>query len=175
MKSLWDYAVEVYALPGVKDGLLKLQDRFHFDVNQVLWCLWCGRFGLTLNDSQVAEVLSTTADFAAHTTRPLRSVRLFLDGPRAGFRQDDLKAMRDQVLELEIHTEKLVLHRLDRATQDITSPRDELDDTAGRSEQLFTLVSSGVDTPIMIAEESGPESPLGLFQSLRQTVEDLGP
>lgn len=175
MIGLWDFALAAYGLPEVKTRLLKLQDRFHVDVNQVLWCVWTARCGYRLTPEQVADVLNTTSQMAAHTTRPLRSIRLFLEGPRSGFDSKDLKTLRDKVLSLEIETEELVLRRLDVATRQIGGAAEAVGDRLQQSEHLFTLVASNVDTPLMIAHEGGPETPSGLFRAIAQTVEDLVP
>ncbi|MEM9837932.1 MAG: TIGR02444 family protein [Pseudomonadota bacterium] len=175
MLPLWDYALKIYKLPGVKEDLLNLQDRYHIDVNSVIWCLWAARHGFPLEEAEAKEILGTTREMAMHTTRPLRAVRRFLSGPRIGFTAEALKALRDEVLRTEIMSEELVLRRLDAVTTERSTPVGGLDDMAARSEVLFTLARENVDTPIMIADEEGPASPMGLFRSLSQTVEDHGP
>ncbi|MEM1380766.1 MAG: TIGR02444 family protein [Pseudomonadota bacterium] len=175
MLSLWDYAVKVYGLPGVKDALLKLQDRYHLDVNAVLWGLWCARYGFALDEDQAEAVLTTTKDFALHTTRPLRAVRLFLSAPKVGFSAEDLKTLRDDVLQIEVKSEELVLKRLDAVTTSLVEASGSPDAFRERSAFFFTLARENVDTPIMIADEEGPESPGGLFNALRQVIEDYGP
>lgn len=175
MLPLWDYALRVYDLPGVKDGLLELQDRYHVDVNTVIWCLWVARYGFPIDRTEAAAITAATRDMAMHTTRPLRAARLFLSGPRHGYPPEAVKALRDEVLRAEIMSEELVLRRLEQVTHARSTPLGGLDDTAARSEVLFTLARENVDTPIMIADEEGPASPLGIFRKLRQTVEDHGP
>lgn len=175
MLPLWDYAVEVYALPSVKESMLKLQDRYHFDVNAVLWCLWCARYGYAFTEDEVSEILGTTDDMARHTTRPLRNVRVWLSSPKVGFPDGEVKRLRDQVLQLELMSEELVLRRLDEVTQRRGEPDETLDDMGPRSEQLFTLARKHVDMPTMIADEEGPRSPLGLFRQAREQAQERGP
>jgi uncharacterized protein (TIGR02444 family) len=175
MMPLWDYAVKVYALPGVEKGLLKLQDRFRIDVNSALWCLWAARYGFQLEDDEVDLVLDSVFEMARHTTRPLRVVRLFLSGPRAGFDADELKKLRDRVLEIELASEEIVLRRLDQVTQATASRNDALDDMTLRAERLFTLARKHMDMPVMIADEEGPQSPLALFGEIRDRARDDGP
>ncbi|GGY50365.1 TIGR02444 family protein [Parvularcula lutaonensis] len=175
MMPLWHYAVKVYAIPGVKEALLKLQDRYHFDVNAVLWCLWCARYGFTFGEDEVAEILGTTDDMTRHTTRPLRTVRVWLASPKVGFPAGEIRRLRDQVLQLELMSEELVLRRLDDATMALGEPNETLDDMATRSEQLFTLARKHVDMPTMIADEDGPGSPLGLFRQAREQAQERGP
>ena len=173
--DLWDYAVKIYDLPGVKDALLKLQDRYHFDVNTVIWCVWAARCGYRLEPGEVVRIQSATSAMAMHTTRPLRSVRLFLSAPKTGFAEKDLEALRADVLAAEIKSEELVLRRLDAVTRAAATPIPDDGPWQGRAEELFQTTRRNVDRPIMIANEESPESPTGLFRTLIQTVENAGP
>ena len=40
--ALWDFAVRLYAEPGVGEACLALQDRFGVDVPLLLWAAWLG-------------------------------------------------------------------------------------------------------------------------------------
>lgn len=175
MMPLWDYSTKVYAIPEVQERLLALQDRFHIDVNAVLWCLWCGRYGFGVGEDEVRDIIAATSDMARHTTRPLRTVRLYLSSPKVGFDPSQVKELRDKVLNLEIMSEEMVLRRLETVTRETEEPDEALDDMAVRSETLFTTLRRIMDMPTMIADEDSVESPIGLFRELRDRAQDEGP
>lgn len=175
MMPLWDYATKIYAIPDVQEGLLALQDRFHIDVNAILWCLWCGRYGFGVGEGEVRKILASTTDMARHTTKPLRTVRLYLSSPKVGFDPVEVKDLRDKVLLLEIRSEEMVLHRLDAVTRETEEPDETLNDMTVRSETLFMTLRRIMDMPTMIADEEHVESPMGLFRKLRDRAQDEGP
>ena len=175
MLPLWDYARAIYAEPAIQTRLLSLQDRFRLDVDLILWAIWCGRYGLELEENEANYIVSTVADMAEHTTRPLRGVRRFLTLERAGFPQDAQQALRQKVLELEIASEELVLKRLDTATLNLTQPKPDLGGVAERAEQLFIMARVSMDMPTVIADEEASFSPIGLFRELLKLAEDHGP
>jgi uncharacterized protein (TIGR02444 family) len=175
MKSLWDYAVTVYGLPGVADALLKLQDRHRVSAHLAIWALWCGRYGLSFGENDIRNVLVDADNFARHSAERLRSVRRYLKTPKAGFDEADLKDLRERVLEIELKSEELVLRRLDQVTRDIAEPHEALHDFGPRSERLFMLARERMDIPSMIADDSLGNSPLGLFRTAQSLVEEHGP
>ncbi|MCQ8186420.1 TIGR02444 family protein [Parvularcula maris] len=173
--SLWAYAIEVYTRPGVKERLLKLQDRYYLDVNILLWCLWCGRYGFGFEADEVEAIFEGVRDMSLHAVKPLRNVRRFLSSPREGFTDAEFCALRDEVLRLEITAEEMVLRRLGQLTEAAADPNPELGDMQLRAERLFTLAREAMDRPTMIADEEGPLSPAALFASVCRQAEDEGP
>lgn len=175
MKPLWDYATAVYGLPQLKQTFLRLQDQYHIDVNATLWCLWCARYGIAFAEGDVERILSKVEPMAQHATRPLRTVRLFLSSPKAGFDPDEIASLRAAVLDLEIRSEKLVLCRLDDLTREIMVGTLEQVTRATYGIELFTLARELMDTPTLIADEEGPSSPNTLFRTASRIAEDYGP
>jgi uncharacterized protein (TIGR02444 family) len=60
-ESLWGFAVRSYALPGVAERCLRLQDEHGLDVDVVLAVLWSASRGVELDDRQLARVLDAAA------------------------------------------------------------------------------------------------------------------
>lgn len=52
---LWDYALKVYAKPGVAAELLRLQDDYHADVLWLLTALWLGGRGVSLTTDDLDQ------------------------------------------------------------------------------------------------------------------------
>jgi uncharacterized protein (TIGR02444 family) len=173
--SLWAYAVRVYALAGVKEQLLRLQNRYHFDVNAILWCIYGGRYGYAFEADEVEEILEEVRDMTLHTVRPLRAVRQFLTCPREGFSGPEIASLREETLRLEISAEEMVLRRLGQVTEERGEPNLDLDDMHLRAERLFTLAREAMDRPTMIADEEGPLSPAALFREVCRRAEEGGP
>ena len=80
--ALWDFAVRLYAEPGVSDACLALQDRFGVDVPLLLWAAWLG-------DGADAAALRAgdraVGPWRARAVRPLRALRLEIDAERMAF------------------------------------------------------------------------------------------
>ncbi len=71
----WDFSIGIYALPGVADACLTLQDEQGADINVVLFCLWIaqqkdGR----LSRTQLEEFLEDVSDWQNQVVTPLRTL-----------------------------------------------------------------------------------------------------
>ena len=102
--ALWDFAVRLYAEPGVGDACLALQDRFGVDVPLLLWAAWLG-------DGADAAALRAgdraVGPWRARAVRPLRALRRHLRHTVAGLDGDAQQAWRGSVKRLEIDAERL--------------------------------------------------------------------
>ncbi|MEN8197051.1 MAG: TIGR02444 family protein [Pseudomonadota bacterium] len=99
----WDWSLEIYGRPGVKETLLDLQDRLGLDVNLLLFACWTGATGRgRLSGSEWARLIDGTADWRACVIEPIRAVRRHLkdlgDKPGAA-------ALRERVKALELEAE----------------------------------------------------------------------
>nr|WP_299245610.1 TIGR02444 family protein [uncultured Halomonas sp.] len=72
--SLWDYALILYARPGVAAACLALQDEHGADVCELLWLCWLDHLGLTTN-AGAATVLAPIRTQQATLIRLLRERR----------------------------------------------------------------------------------------------------
>lgn len=108
--SLWDFALEFYARPGVASHLLRLQDEAGMDVCVLLWRLWLNGHGLAPTahaEQALAEVVAWQRDY----TRPLRDRRRWLKPAAA----DDpaLAHLRQTLKDAELMAEKHALGLLE--------------------------------------------------------------
>ena len=80
--ALWDFAVRLYAEPGVGEACLVLQDRFGVDVPLLLWAAWLG-------DGADAAALRAgdraVGPWRARAVRPLRALRAISAIPLSGW------------------------------------------------------------------------------------------
>ena len=172
---LWDYAVHVYDIDGVKDRLLTLQDDHGGDVNIALWCLWCGHEDITLSPAIVTKILQPSRQITKGAVEPLRHARRYFSAPSADHDPQAFADLRRDVLALELEAEKLVLNHLEQATL----ARRENDQNSRVFEEiasnLFTIALKPMDMGEPIDDEGDPESPLRLFASILMLAKDHGP
>ena len=67
---LWDFALALYARPGVEAACLHLQDDAGVDVTELLWRCWLYRHGLATGEAPEA-----VRRWQAEVTAPLRRLR----------------------------------------------------------------------------------------------------
>jgi uncharacterized protein (TIGR02444 family) len=108
---LWRFSLAFYALPGISEALIVLQDRDGLDVNLMLFALWLGVSGRgRLGSDQLAAADRAVRMLRAEVVEPLRALRRKLRGnPDA-----DVRRLRDGVKDLELAGEKLIQARLAR-------------------------------------------------------------
>jgi uncharacterized protein (TIGR02444 family) len=110
---LWDFALALYARPGVEAACLALQDGAGVDVCELLWHCWLYRHGLALGE-EPAELVSIRQWQQAVTT-PLRTLRRRLTAEaqhRAGVAE-----VRRQLQRTELAAERETLDRLQRLAE----------------------------------------------------------
>lgn len=108
--SLWDFALDFYARPGLAQRLLRLQDDAGMDVCVLLWRLWLNGHGLAPT-AEAEHALAEVAAWQHDYTRPLRDRRRWLKSAAA----DDptLAELRETLKEAELMAEKVALGRLE--------------------------------------------------------------
>ena len=68
--ALWDYAVDLYARPGVREACLALQDRAGADVNLLLLACWLGATGRRLDPAALARLQTDALAWQEAVVRP---------------------------------------------------------------------------------------------------------
>jgi uncharacterized protein (TIGR02444 family) len=109
--ALWEFSLAFYALPGVAQALIVLQDRDGLDVNLILFALWLGLSGhVPLDGDALAAADRAVSTIRSEVVEPLRTLRRGLKGnPDAG-----IQNLREDAKGLELAAEKLVQSRLAR-------------------------------------------------------------
>jgi uncharacterized protein (TIGR02444 family) len=107
--ALWRFSLAFYALPGVAQALIALQDRDRLDVNLMLFALWLGVSGRgRLSSDGLALADRAICTIRAEIVEPLRALRRGLTrDPDA-----DVQRLRESVKALELEAEKLAQRRL---------------------------------------------------------------
>jgi uncharacterized protein (TIGR02444 family) len=107
--ELWRFSLAFYAVPGVAQALLGLQDREGLDVNLMLFALWIGVSGRGwLDRDGLLTADQATSRMRADVVQPLRALRQALKGNP----DIEVQRLREEVKALELAAEKRVLARL---------------------------------------------------------------
>ncbi|MGB5949325.1 MAG: TIGR02444 family protein [Parvibaculum sp.] len=110
-EDFWDFSLVLYARPGVEAALLALQDEEGLDVNLILFCLYAGARGRSLEEATLAGMRGIGAGWGQGVVAPLRAARRALkpiaEGDAAAAR------LRAEVKRLELAAEKEMQLRLD--------------------------------------------------------------
>lgn len=108
MSAFWTYTLDFYRREGVQPAVIQLQDARGADVNLLIYAAW--RAALELPSLTVDEAVGLAEAVAAWretAIEPLRAVRNALRPGVANVPEEEAKALRGQVLKLEIEAERI--------------------------------------------------------------------
>lgn len=107
--DLWNYALALYARPGVEAACLALQAQGG-DVCLLLCAAWLQAHGVAVLDERAQRLREVAEPWQRDVVAPLRYLRQQWRAAAQGDAQ--LAALRDQVKQLELQAEKALLERL---------------------------------------------------------------
>jgi uncharacterized protein (TIGR02444 family) len=110
---LWEFALSLYARPGVEAACLRLQDNGGMDVCELLWCCWLERHGLTLTDDAEQQLEQVRA-WQREMTYPLRRQRRALKAIVST--TPELARLRQTIKDAELLAEQEALRQLQQLT-----------------------------------------------------------
>lgn len=115
MQDLWNFAVQLYARPGVESACLELQDS-GCDVCLLLAGAWLEQRGIPCRDDYLQALRDLAQPWQQNVVMPLRQARRQW---RTVASQDvELTTLREQLKQLELEAERLLLKRLEALTKD---------------------------------------------------------
>lgn len=114
--SLWDWALEAYARPGVAEACLELQDHHGQSVSYLLWAAWAAQDGVTLPAAELTAGAWLARAWDEAAVSPLRQVRRRLKTPMSGMRDAPREAARAQVKAAELAAEHALMLALEAMT-----------------------------------------------------------
>lgn len=103
MSEFWDWAVAVYARPGVAEACLDLQDNHGQNVPLLLWAVWRG--------GDIAAAVALARQWEDDVVGPLRRVRRHLKGHPKG--HSAVEALRQHVKTVELEAERTLMVQLE--------------------------------------------------------------
>ncbi|ATJ81099.1 TIGR02444 family protein [Halomonas beimenensis] len=110
-EPLWDFALALYARPGVEAACLHLQDDAGLEVIELLWRCWLFRHGLA-----AGPLPEEVRRWQAEVTAPLR--RLRRDLKAEAVERASVAALRERIKAAELAAEREALARLERWSLD---------------------------------------------------------
>ena len=79
----WRFSIKFYAVPGVADACIALQDQAKVDVNILFYLLWNATQGRAFNAADVTEIERRIGPWRDIAVVPIRNVRRALKAPPA--------------------------------------------------------------------------------------------
>jgi uncharacterized protein (TIGR02444 family) len=108
MSAFWTYTLEFYRRDGVQPAVIHLQDARGADVNLLIHAAWTAALGLpATTGAQASTLADSVAAWRDTAIEPLRAVRNALRPGVAHVPEEECKALRGQVLKLEIESERI--------------------------------------------------------------------
>lgn len=114
MQDLWNFALELYARPGVENACLELQDS-GCDVCLLLTCAWLERRGARCLDERLSALRALADPWQRSVVSPLRQTRR--EWRTAASQDAELAVLRERIRNLELQAEKVLLERLQAAAE----------------------------------------------------------
>ena len=121
--DLWTAMLKVYAMPGVAQACLELQERFELDVPLLLAVLQAAGKGSHIDSDAIRNLDENCRRWRAEVVRPLRAIRVQLKANPWMEGHPPVVSFRSELKALELDAEKLEVAVLEEAIADL--PRDE--------------------------------------------------
>ncbi len=112
--AFWEFSLAFYAVPGVAEACLELQDRRGLDVNVLLYLLHLAGCGRRLDADDVARIAELAAPWREAVVVPLRTVRRALKASIGAFAPEATAGLRSEVKRIELAAERLQQETLER-------------------------------------------------------------
>ena len=103
----WRFSVKFYAVAGVADACIALQDQARVDVNILFFLLWNASERRALNATEVAEVEQTIGGWREMAVVPIRNVRRALKAPPPVMAPEVAEGFRTRIKAVELEAERL--------------------------------------------------------------------
>ena len=145
--TLWDFALSLYARPGVEAACLTLQDDHDQSVPLLLWRLWAR--GRRVDASTLGSAVALARDWDQRVVAPLRTVRRGLAAPAPPIADAARLSLRETVKASELAAERLLLESLETLT-----PND------------VAKGKTAIDALAELAEVWSPHAPIALLTHL---------
>ena len=103
----WQFSIKFYAVPGVAEACIELQDQAKVDVNILFFLLWNATQGRTYKKADVAEVERLIGAWRDMAVVPIRNVRRALKVPPAVMTPEAAEGFRTRIKAVELEAERL--------------------------------------------------------------------
>ena len=110
--SLHDFALQLYARPGMEALCLSLQDEHDADVNMLLFLCWRGHTGHRITQQELNVAVGLSRRWSESVTAPLRDIRRWMKQQAEAREDPAFSGLREGIKHLELEAELYQLQRL---------------------------------------------------------------
>jgi uncharacterized protein (TIGR02444 family) len=103
----WQFSVKFYAVPGVADACIELQDKAKVDVNILFFLLWNATQGRAYNAADITEIEHLVGPWREMAVIPVRDIRRALKTPPAVVPPAAAESLRTRIKAVELEAERL--------------------------------------------------------------------
>jgi uncharacterized protein (TIGR02444 family) len=103
----WQFSIKFYAVPGVAEACIALQDHAKVDVNILFYLLWNATQGRAFNAADVTEIERRIGPWREIAVVPIRNVRRALKVPPPVIEPATAEGLRTRIKALELEAERL--------------------------------------------------------------------
>jgi uncharacterized protein (TIGR02444 family) len=103
----WQFSIKFYAVPGVADACIALQDQAKADVNILLYLLWNATQGRAFNAADITEIEHRIGPWRDMAVVPIRDIRRALKSPPPTMEAAAAESLRTRIKAVELEAERL--------------------------------------------------------------------
>ena len=103
----WQFSIKFYAVPGVAEACIALQDKAKVDVNILFYLLWNATQGRAFNAADVTAIEHQLGPWREMAVVPIRNVRRALKSPPATMPAEAAESLRTRIKAVELEAERL--------------------------------------------------------------------
>jgi uncharacterized protein (TIGR02444 family) len=131
--AFWRFSLDFYALPEIAPACLALQDEAGVDVNVMLYLLFLASSKREAKPEHVSRLDAAIRDWREKVVKPLRTLRRDLKAGIGQIAPAASEGFRNMVKKLELESERLEQHKLERTGAGLSLPEAPSPQTAARA------------------------------------------
>jgi uncharacterized protein (TIGR02444 family) len=103
----WQFSIKFYAVPGVAEACIALQDQANVDVNILFYLLWNATQGRAFNAADITEIEHRIGPWRDVAVVPIRNIRRALKTPPPVIEPAAAEGLRTRIKAVELEAERL--------------------------------------------------------------------
>jgi uncharacterized protein (TIGR02444 family) len=103
----WEFSIKFYAVPGVAEACIALQDHAQVDINILFYLLWNATQGRAFNAADITEIEHRIGPWREMAVIPIRNIRRALKAPPPAMAPEAAEGLRTRVKAVELEAERL--------------------------------------------------------------------
>ena len=103
----WQFSIKFYAVPGVAEACIALQDQAKVDVNILFYLLWNATQGRAFNAADITEIEHRIGPWREMAVIPIRDIRRALKAPPPAMAPEAAEGLRTRIKAVELEAERL--------------------------------------------------------------------